>query len=281
MGPYRSTGNRLIGQHTRSDIMKTTLLLCSMLALPLGSALAADSPWNGTWKLDPAQSHFTGDTFTLTKGKGNLLHYSDGSAASYDFGVDGKEYKTWSNRTAIWTPAGDNAWDTVIQADGKVLVKSHRQLSTDQKTLTMTFTGTRPDGTPFQDEAVYERVNGTTGLIGTWRSVKVSEPNAPREFVITSPAPGVVRYEVPDMKATAEGRTDGSDTPLTGPDVPPGSTISFKMLSPMKIRYVMKIKGETDSMGEQTLAADRHSFSDVNWNPGKENEKSTGVYLKQ
>jgi hypothetical protein len=261
--------------------MKTTLVLCSVLAFPMGSAFAAESPWSGTWKIDPAQSHLTGDTFTLTKGPGSLLHYADGSTASYDFGVDGKEYKTWSNRTTIWTPAGNNTWDTVTQADGKVLVKSHRQLSADEKTLTITFTGTRPDGTAFRDEEVFDRVSGTSGLIGTWRSVKVSDPTGPREFVISSPASGVLHYEVPDMKASAEGRTDGTDTPLTGPDVPPGSTISFKMLSPVKIKYVMKIGGKTDNMGEQTLAADGRSFSDVNWNPGKENEKTTGVYLKQ
>jgi hypothetical protein len=261
--------------------MKMTLVLCSALALQAGTALAADSPWSGTWKLDASQSHLTGDTFTLAQGPGNSLHYSDGSTASYDFGVDGKEYKTWSNRTTTWTPAGNNAWDTVTQADGKPLGKSHRQLSADGKTLTITFTGTRPDGVAFRDEEVYERVSGTAGLIGTWRSVKVSEPNGPQEFVITSPAPGVLRYEVPDMKASAEGRTDGSDNPLTGPQVPPGSTISFKMLAPTKIRYVMKINGKTDNLGEETLAADGRSFTDLNWNPGKENEKTTGVYLKQ
>jgi hypothetical protein len=261
--------------------MKTTLVLCSVLALPMGSALAADSPWSGTWKLDPAQSHFTGDTFTVTQGPGNMLHYADGSTASYDFGVDGKEYKTWSNRTTTWTPAGKNTWDTVTQADGRVLVKSHRQLSADEKTLTITLMGTRPDGTAFREEDTYDRVSGTAGLIGTWRSVRVSEPSGPREFVITSPAHGVLRYEVPDMKASAEGPTDGSDHPLTGPDMPPGTTISFKMLSPIKIKYLMKINGKTDNMGEQTLAADGRSFSDVNWNPGKENEKTTGVFLKQ
>jgi len=43
----------------------------------------------------------------------------------------------------------------------------------------------------------------------------------------------------------------------------------------------MKIGGKTDNIGEQTLAADGRSFSDINWNPGKENEKTTVVYLKQ
>ena len=75
--------------------MKMHLILCSALALQTASTLAADSPWSGTWKLDPTQSHLTGDTFTLTQGRGTMLHYSDGSTANYDFGVDGKEYKTW------------------------------------------------------------------------------------------------------------------------------------------------------------------------------------------
>jgi hypothetical protein len=261
--------------------MKLTLVLCSALALQVSTAIAADSPWSGTWKLDASQSHFTGDTFTLAKGPGSLLHYSDGSTASYDFGVDGKEYKTWANRTTTWTPAGNDAWDTVTHADGKELVKSHRQLSADGKTLTITFTGTRPDGVAFRDEEVYERVSGTAGLIGTWRSIKVSEPSGPREFVISSPGPGVLHYEVPDMKASAEGRTDGSDNPLTGPTMPPGMTISFKVLSPTKIRYVTKVNGKTDNLGEESLAADGRSFTDMNWNPGKESEKTTGVYLKQ
>lgn len=260
--------------------MKTTLLLCSLLALPAGSALAADSPWTGTWKIDPAQSHFTGDTFTYAKGAGNMLHYSDGSTASYDFGVDGKEYKTWANRTTTWTVVGNNAWDSVTKADGKVLSKGHRELSADGKTLTMTFTGTRPDGTAFHEEDVYQRVSGTDGLIGTWRSTKVSEPNGPQEFVMSSPAPGVLHVDVPEMKASAEGRTDGSDNPLKGPTMAPGMTISFKALTPNKIRYVMKVNGQTDNMGEQTLAADGRSFSDVNWIPGKENEKTTGVFVK-
>jgi hypothetical protein len=147
--------------------------------------------------------------------------------------------------------------------------------------LTVTATGTRPDGTAYRNDVVFSRVAGADGLIGTWRSVKVSGPTGPQEFVISSPAPGVLRYEVPDMKAAAEGRTDGSETSLTGPDMPPGTTMSFEALSPTKIKYVMKINGKTDNMGEQTLAADGRSFTDVNWTPGKEDEKTTGVFVKQ
>jgi hypothetical protein len=142
---------------------KATLVLCSAFALQAGAALAAGSPWSGTWKIDATQSHLTGDTFTLTKGPDNMLHYSDGSTADFNFGVDGKKYKTWSNRSTTWTPAGNNAWDTVTEADGKVLAKSHRELSADGKTLTIVSTGTRPDGVAFRDEEVFARVSGTDG----------------------------------------------------------------------------------------------------------------------
>ena len=189
--------------------MKTTLIICSLLAMPAGAALAADSPWTGTWKLDEAKSHLTGETVTFSKGKGEMLHYSDGSTTSYDFAVDGKEYKAWANRTAAWTTPAKNSSDTTFKADGKILSQAHQELSADGKTLTGTWTGTRPDGSSFREVDVLTRVSGSEGLLGTWRSTKVSGGGGPQQFVITSPTPGVMRYEVPDMKASAEGRVDG------------------------------------------------------------------------
>jgi hypothetical protein len=261
--------------------MKTISLIVLSLALSSGAAFATETPWTGTWKLDADKSHLTGQTFSYSKGPGELLHYEDGSTASFDFGLDGKEYKTWANRVSTWTAAGKNTWDFVSKADGKVLSKGHVVLSEDGKTLTMIFTGTRPDGEAFREEDVYTRVSGTDGLLGTWRTEKVKEPSGPQTFVISSPAPGVLHYEIPDMKASAEGRVDGSDNRLSGPTVPPGSTISFQALTPTKLKYVMKINGKIDNTGEQTIAADGRSFSDVNWNPGKESEKATSVYVKQ
>jgi len=260
--------------------MKTHLLLWSLLALPAG-AFAADSAWNGTWKLDAAKSHLTGQTFTYSKGPGEMLHYEDGSTASFDFGLDGKDYKSWANRTISFTAAGKNTWDTVNKADGKVLAQGHFVLSDDGKTLTMTFTGNKPDGSAFHEEDAFTRVSGSDGLIGTWRTSKVKGPSGPQTFVISSPADGVLRYDIPDMKASAEGSADGTDHPISGPDIPPGMTIGFKLLNPKKVQYTIKINGKVDSIGVQTIAADGASFTDVSWNPGKENEKATALYVKQ
>jgi hypothetical protein len=261
--------------------MKATWIICSLLALPAGAASAADSPWNGTWKLDAAKSQLTGQTFSYSERPGGMLHYEDGSTANFDFGLDGKEYKTWADRTTAWTPAGKNAWDTVTRAAGKVHSKGHVALSEDGKTLTMTFTGTRPDGQDFHEEDVFSRVSGAEGLIGTWRTTKVTNPTGPQTFIISSPAAGVLRYDIPDMKVSVECSANDKDYPLTGPSMPPGATISFKRVSATKIQYTMKINGKPDSIGVQTIAADGASFTDTNWNPGQANEKTTAVYVKQ
>jgi hypothetical protein len=261
--------------------MKKLLLLCSFVGLCSGTAIAAENPWTGTWKLDPAASNFTGQTFTYSKGPGDMLHFEDGSSASFDFGLDGKEYKTWANRTTIWTATGENTWNHVTKADGKVLAKGQVALSADGNTLTMRLTRRRPDGKTFHEEDVFTRVSGTGGLIGTWRATKVVDPVAPQTFVISSPAPGMVHEEVPDMKASLEGPTDGSDLALKGPDLPPAMTIAFKPVTSTKMSYVIKINGKADSIGEQTIAADGRSFMDVSWSPGRDSEKSTAVYVKQ
>jgi hypothetical protein len=260
--------------------MKKLLFACVLLALSTLPAIADDNPWVGTWKLDSTKSHFTGDTFTYSKAPNGLMHYSDGSATDFDFGIDGKEYKTVSDRTVTWTATGENAWDTVMKANGTVLASSHRQLSSDGKTLSIKSTGTRPDGSTFNNEFVYQRVTGSTGLIGKWRSTKVDLSN-PEIYIITMPSPGIYRMEYPVFKETTEGKPDGTDNPVNGPTVPPNTTFSFKMVSPTKMSYVNKVDGKPRNYGVQTLAADGKSITDVSWSPGKESEKETDVLIKQ
>lgn len=248
--------------------------------LALVAAAAVDSPWVGTWKLDMAKSNFAGDTMTYSKTPAGFYHFSDGSTASYDFGIDGKEYPTSSGNKTTWTAAGDHAWDTTIKAHGNFVVKIHRELSDGDKTLTVTSTGTKPDGSTFNTESVYTRVTGTTGLLGKWRSTQ-SNDGSPAEFVVSAPSAGVLHWQIPDFKESAEGKMDGTDLPITGPTVPPGMTFGARFEAPDKIAYVLKQKGKPQMYGVQTMSADGSSFTDVSYSAGKPDEKSTAVYLRQ
>ena len=185
-----------------------------------------------------------------------------------------------SPQSTTWTSAGNNAWDSTTRANGKLLSKSHRELSADGKTLTITESGTKPDGTAFNDVSVYARVTGTAGLVGKWRSTKITI-SAPDAFVISSPSPGIMHWEIPSYKETINGKFDGTDIPITGPEVPPGLTLAVKPTSSTRHSYTVKVNGKPDSYGIQTLAADGKSFTDVSWSPGKLSEKSSAVFVKQ
>jgi hypothetical protein len=246
----------------------------------LSKATTPDSPWVGTWKLDKSKSDFTGDTMSYSRGSNGTYHYTDGSTVSYDFAIDGKEYPSTPGNTTSWIVSGEHGWDTTIKTTGNFLVKVHRELSNGDKTLTVTATGTKPDGSTFNEETVFTRVTGTTGLVGKWRDIKSNE-GSPQMFVVTSPSAGVLHWEIPDYKESAQGKMDGTDLPIEGPSVTPGMTFGGKLETPSRLAYVLKINGKPLMFGVQTMSADGTSFTDISYSPGKKDEKSTAFYVKQ
>src|SRR5271170_7127931 len=137
--------------------MKRFAFALILIAAGAASALAADSPFAGTWKLNVEKSKFTGDTFTYTV-TATGFHYSNGATIEYDFAADGKDYPVIADRTVSWAKSGDNAWDTVSK-DGKgtVLSKAHRVLSADGKKLTITYTSYKPGGGTEEGSDVYAK----------------------------------------------------------------------------------------------------------------------------
>jgi hypothetical protein len=257
--------------------MRKLLLAVALLAAPTLSAAAAENPWIGTWKLDPARSQMPGTTIACSKAANGLMHYVNDGGWDFDFGIDGKEYKTaTSGYTDTWTAAGTGAWDTVVKRKGSFYEKMHHQLSADGKTLTLTETGTRPDGSSFTAETVYTRESGSAGLEGKWRSVKASA--TPNTFVIAAATPDGVRWTFPVWKESVTGKADGSDLPLTGSD---GAALSIKLDSPRRHSFTIKVDGKPVEYDVDTLSADGTSFTEITWLPGKESEKVAAVYVKQ
>ena len=257
--------------------------LLLILALVTGFAIpsfAAENPWVGTWKLDISKSNFTGDTFSYSKLPSGMMHYSNGADFSFDFANDGKPYKVIADRTISRTEAGKDAWDEIVYGNGKELARSHETLSSDGKTLTTVSTGTRPDGTTYNNTAVYTRVSGSSGLEGKWRNTKVTI-SSPDVQIATAPADGTMKWETPSYHSSFEGKTDGSDIPYTGPTVPPGMVVTMKATAPGVLSFSSKLDGKVIGYDIQTLAPDGKSYTDVSWSPGKESEKTTGVYVKQ
>lgn len=253
----------------------------SMGAAGAGQGATPEAAWLGTWRLDISKSDFSGDTVTYSKRAVGLYHVAAGGNSDYDFGIDGKDYPCAYGRTTAWTAVGARAWDSVTRMSGVILYKAHRELSADTKTLSLTVTGTNADGSLLNQTTVFTRVTGARGLVGTWRDTR-TDAGAPAMFVISSPSPGVMRWDLPQWKQYVEGKPDGRSLRIQGEgNAPAGMTFSAKFEAPTKLTYVIKYNGKPDQYGVQTLAADGRSYTDVSWTPGREHEKGTGVYVKQ
>jgi hypothetical protein len=251
---------------------------CALLALATIPSMAAASSWDGTWKLNTAKSKLTGDTYTIESKANGMMRYSNGSTIAYDFACDGKTYPVIADRTMTCTGSPSGGYDYVDRAGNKVLGKSHDALSADGKTLTTHGTDFRPDGTTGDYTETYKRLSGTTGLVGKWVNVKAQSSSS---TMVIETKPDWIKITVSQYKETSENKLDGSSAPLTGPDVPPGVSVSIKADGPNKMHYAYRYKDKLLGEGVRTLSADGKTLVDEGWDPGKTNEKSTLVYERQ
>jgi hypothetical protein len=259
--------------------MKHFALTLYLLAASAGAALAADSPFAGTWKLNLEKSQLAGQTLTYTA-TATGFQYSNGSTVKFDFATDGKDYPVIPGRTVSWTTSGDNSWDSVYK-DGKgtVVSKVHRALSADGKTMTVASTVYNADGTTAEETEVRARVSGGPGLAGRWKEVKDS--GVPTTLILSFPVPGRYKSERPSDKEIREGTLDGTPSTIQGPTVPESLTIAVKELTPTKMAVTFASKGTVLEKGVQTVSSDGKTMTYVGWAPGKESEKTIEVYDKQ
>jgi hypothetical protein len=143
--------------------------LILIAALGLTTAAWAQSPFVGTWKLNPAKGHYTDTTFSYTETTPGHFLFKTGSI-SYEFNMDGKDYPFMvPNATNSWQPTGHNRWHQMQKLDGKVMGETDTVISDDGKTMTDTHKGTAEDETTSQGTVAYQRVGGGPGLAGTWK----------------------------------------------------------------------------------------------------------------
>jgi hypothetical protein len=259
--------------------MKYLALAWILLATVSCAALAGDSQLAGTWKLNFAESKFSGETFTISE-TATGFHYSNGSTVSYDFATDGKDYPMIPGRTIAWTKSGDATWDMVIKdAHGTVQSKGQRTISADGGKQTLIWTHYNADGTTMRETSMRTRVSGGPGLAGTWTEVNLAA--ASHSMIVSVPSAGHIRYQYPEQRQIHEGPTDGTPSPVVGSNVAEGATMAFKQLSSRKLAWTFAVKGAPVQQGVDTVSADGKTLSSESWPAGKPKEKTIEVYDRQ
>jgi hypothetical protein len=257
--------------------ISTGAVLVLMLAFASGLA-AAENPFAGTWKLNPAKSKLTGDTMKYEKTASGAIRNS-ASGVSYTFNVDGKEYTGPFGEAIVWKQIDDSTWQTTYTQKGILLSTDTTKLSPDGKTMTVVSKGTKPSGETFQDTTVYERISGEKGLLGGWRDkqVKVSSPGT---YVLTPSRKDGLLFKSLGYNSTCDAQFDGKDYPVTGPTVGEGVTLALKHIGPRSFKLLMKNKGKPFVRETYTVSQDGRTLT-VAGSAVAVNEPYTAVFERQ
>jgi len=255
--------------------MKKLIACAFTLALASTSALAA-SPWDGTWKLDRAKSHFTGASYTYSKSADGMWQFKNGPI-TFQFAADGKPYPVLdAEHTVIVTFPDAHTMKSVNQFKGKTTSTSVDTLSADSNTISDVTTGTHEDGSPYTSTETDTRSGAGEGFLGTWTSAKQSD-STPSTNVITTAADSVTFVD-PTTQFSLTAKLDGTPATAVSPQMTEGVTFSYKKTSANRLDYSIMLKGNKVVAGYMELAKNGKSYQDVSWLIGKESEKTTAVY---
>ena len=255
--------------------MSRTFLLILAAAATLA---AAEFPFAGNWKMNPAKSDFGQTTVTFTEaGPGQMEFTMDGQ--SYKFKMDGKDYPGLMGQTAAWKQVDANTWEMVNKLNGKVLSNDTDKVSADGKTLTYTSKLIKPDGGTSEESVTFQRVSGGPGLAGKWKA-KNYKSSSPDLMELSAAGDNGMKMTIADMQLTCEPKFDGKDYPCTGPTIAQGWTMSAKKSGARSIDFTDKMNGKPLYQGTMTVSADGKTITETGSAVGV-NEKFKAVYDKQ
>ena len=258
--------------------MKTRIALLAGIALLLSLPAFAESPFDGTWKLNTSKSNLTGDIMHYADAGSGMLKYTD-SDQTYTFKPDGSSFTTPMGMERTFLKTGDDSYTATSKRGGVLLRTTTIKVSSDGKTLMEEAKGTKPNGDNFDDTFTYVRTSPGTGLIGSWKSteVKLSSPNS---LTIQTDGADGVTTTLSAIKASCQAKWNGKDFPATGPTVPDGLTLALSKTGPSSFKLVQKFKGKVIVIAHYHVAADGKSMTLKGTN-GLGKEPFTEVFDKQ
>jgi hypothetical protein len=212
--------------------------LCCATWFSLCLAIAAEPSYIGRWKLDPARSKLTGETIKIEKTESGMRFA--GAGMSYEFKPDGKQYPVPGGATASWQKLDPNTWETIIRRNGQVLNKFRQVFHAD--TMTLTASHTKPGGGIVEESAVWKRVSGGSGILGTWQSTEVKA--AATGLNIAANGADGLTIEFPDYGTSCAAKFDGKDYPMNGLQEQQHASCSITKSGPSSFKATVKQDGK-------------------------------------
>jgi hypothetical protein len=251
------------------------LLCCGAAAVALW---AADPTFIGKWKMNIAKSDFGDTSITFAQApSGGMQMTVDGQ--TYNFKTDGKDYDGMFGSRMSWKTINASTWEVTNKMGDKVSSVDTYTVAADGKSMTEASKGTSPAGAPFQNVVTFQRVTGTTGIVGKWKT-KAVKMSAPGMIEVVSTGGDGISFRVPDQKVVCDGHLDGKFYPCKGEVLPPNTGLTFKKTGPNSMTTDVTIGGKIMYQTTYTGSADGKTLTETG-NAAGTDEKYKAVYDRQ
>jgi hypothetical protein len=239
---------------------------------------AAEPPYAGKWKMNPAKSDFGELTVAYEQlASGEMQETAAGQ--SYKFKLDGKDYPDQFGNTAAWKSLGSTSWQRTLKLKDKVLTTDTLTLSGEGKSLTVNSKGTKPNGETIDDTFGFERISGGPGLAGKWKG-KNMKSSSPSLLELAPSGTDGMTFKIVDMGLTCDNKLDGKDYPCTGPTLSEGWTVALASSGLRSLNMTVKQNGKELYKVVYTVSADGKTLTETG-TASATSEKVKVVYDRQ
>lgn len=235
--------------------MKRTLFI--LLLLPM-LAMAADSPFDGTWKIDisSAQLPDKPEIWVLQNG----MYQNNTSTPKINVKADGTDQPTGAKDydTLAVKVANDKTVEFTAKKAGKAVFSSKGTVSADGTMLTDEFTEyPLASKQPVTGKYMFTRVaagpSGSHAISGTWRIQRAGNISANALTATMKTTPNGLMLATP-LGESFDARFDGKDYPMKG--VAPGTMVSLTKMNDRSIIMTEKRDGKITTVTHITVSAD-------------------------
>ncbi len=243
------------------------------MALP--AQQAAPNPWEGTWQLDRAASHFVGFVVTITPLPHSYRFELEGTTV--EVSNDGSDSATAPGRTTSFRRTAQREWVRVHKSNGKTLDTSRFTLAGDGRSFAIHTVATDDAGTPHTKVETFQREGPGTGIGGTWRSLSAGLNVSP-VIEIAAAEKGGLRFTFPAEGLWFVTPLDGSRVPYGGEHAVSGVEVAVRREADRQLERTDFVKGAPYEKATDTLSPDGKQLTETSWHMGKPADRDVAVY---
>jgi hypothetical protein len=241
--------------------MKSIVLVALLLLPPV---VAAQGPFDGTWKADLASAKFAEKPEAMVLKDGRYVCST--CVPPIDVTADGTDQKVgapYFDTIAVKVVDTQTAQFT-YKKDGKVVQEMKSTLAAGGGEIVDTFTGYPPDGQPVKGTGRRERVakgpDGAHALSGSWRIKKVEQiSETALTWTYKSTTDGLAMRA--QTGESYDAKFDGKEYPVRGDRS--GATVSLARVGDSTLEETTRRKGKIVGVARSTLSADNRTLTVV------------------